>query len=270
MSFGLSADEQQIAQNLGSLEGYLGQRQYATALVPMNADNTVGRYDPQTMAYAQGGQTPYAVQGVGAAPGYLPYQTQPQVQPGIDPDQFAALQEYALRLEQSNLAAAQQAIQAEEYAFRAAIADLPEEDQVIAWQQRQIDQLAQANGALSQRLQITEEMAEEEEQEYYKDVVASELCRRAGINYANPQVEAAFMAAQTMPEMHNLVNLLTANRPRPVQQALPQQAMQQRPPGWAAAAGTAVPAGAQAVRPGSGDLAGYLRAKGGYQVAYVE
>jgi hypothetical protein len=269
----LSGSEAQIAQNLPSLEGYLGQRQYANALIPMNPDNTIGRLDGQTMAAMPGGYPTYAGQGVGS-PGMVPVPPQPQVVQGVPPEQFRQLQDYALQLEQANYAAAQQAIQAEEQAFLYAIADLPEEEKVIAWQQRQIDQLAQANGHLSHRVQSAEEAAEEEEQAYYKDVVAEELCRRAGINYANPQVEAAFMAASTKAEMDNLVGLLTANRPQfQAQQPMPQQqplpTMAQRQAGLVAAQGVSG-VGGHAVQIRQGDLGGYLKAKGGYQVAYQE
>jgi hypothetical protein len=274
----LSGQESQIAQNLPSLEGYLGQRQYASALIPMNPDNTIGRLDGQTMAAMPGGYVPYAGQGVGSpglvpqGQGMVPVPPQPQVVQGVPPEQFRQLQDYALQLEQANYAAAQQAIAAEEQAFLYAIADLPEEEKVIAWQQRQIDQLAQANGHLSHRVQSAEEAAEEEEQAYYKDVVAEELCRRAGINYANPQVEAAFMAAQTKAEMDNLVGLLTANRPQfgaQQPQQLQQPTMAQRQAGLVAAQGVSG-VGGRAVQIRQGDLGGYLKAKGGYQVAYQE
>lgn len=276
MSFGLSSDEAQIAQNLGDLGGYLGQRGYVTAPVPINPDGTIGRIEGGIPASAPGYQVPYVAQGVGAAggyPGMVPGQAVPQNQPpviqGVPPDQFQALQEYALRLEQANLQVAQQAIQAEEQAFLYAIADLPEEEKVIAWQERQIAQLAQANGALSTNLQTREQMAEEDEQAYYKEVVAEELCRRAGINFANPQVEAAFMGAQTREDMDNLVTLITANRSVPQAPQQPQQTQAQRAAGLVAA-GANGGAGRQAVRQRSGDLMGYLKQKGGYQVAYIE
>lgn len=297
MGITLTGNDQAIAQNLGSLGGYLDQRQYASALVPMNPDNTIARLDGQTAAATAGGYPNYAAQGAGAGgpypgmvPGYAPAQNQPQVVQGIPTEQFQQLQDYALQLEQANLLAAQQAIQAEEQAFLYAIADLPEEEKVIAWQQRQIDQLSQANGHLSHRVQSAEEQAEAEEQEYFKDVVAAELCRRNGINYANPQVEAAFMAAQTKAEMDNLIGLLSSNRPQfqglPQGQPQPQPQLQQQQPqyqvqpqyqtvaqrgaGLVAAQGVGGVGGGrqQAVR--QGDLGGYLKAKGGYQVAYVE
>jgi hypothetical protein len=253
----------------------------------MNPDNTIARVDAQTMAAMSGGYQNYAAQGVGTpgpqsgmVPAYAPAQPQPQVVQGIPPAQFEQLQQYALQLEQANQIAAQQAIAAEEQAFLYAIADLPEEEKVIAWQQRQIEQLAQANGHLSHRVQSAEEQAEEEEQEYYKDVVAAELCRRAGINYANPQVEAAFMAAQTKADMDNLVALLTAQRPQYPQQQQPQQLMPQQPfapqtpaqlnAGLIAAQGLGGQGGGRQTQVRQGDLGGYLKAKGGYQVAYTE
>lgn len=283
MSFGLSPDEASIAQNLGDLGGYLDQRGYRTASVPMNPDGTIGRVDSGTGQGAPGEYNPYAAQGVGAGQGYpgmVPGQTYSQIQPpviqGVPPDQFEALQEYALRLEQSNLAAAQQALQAEDAAFRYAIADLPEEDQVIAWQNRQIEQLAYANQALNQNMQAREQMVEEEEQQYYKEVVAEELCRQRGVNFANPQVERTLMNAATREDMDSILDLLVASRPVPrpqmPQQALAQPMLQtqaQRSAGLVAA-GTQGNGGGQAIKPGSGDLAGYLKAKGGYQVAYIE
>lgn len=288
MSFALDGPEQTIAQNLGSLEGYLGNQQYTTAQVPMQGEQVV-RNAFGVGPVTQPGPADYAPQGT--AP-----QAQPApAQPGISQDQWNAMVEYAQRMEQTAQAAAQQAIQAEEAQFLANLDYAVEMGRMTESQRdvqivlRRNQQLEASQQTMAQRVQAEADAREEAEQMDAKTRISFREAMQHGVNWFNPDVRNAILEAEDLESMRSKLRVLqmypgaqlTPEMMRAagqqVQQPQTPQAAQPQPTQAQVAAGVFAAAGARGggtppndVKKGSGQLGRYIQAKGGYQIQAVE
>lgn len=266
----LSGDESTIAQNLGSLEGYLGNRQYTTAQVALQGDlgNESIVRNPTLGPVTQPGTADYAPQG--AAP-------QPQ-QPGVSLEHFNAMVAYAQQQEQANRALAQQAIQAEEAQFLAQLDYAVEMGQMTDSQRdvqivlRRNQQLEQSQQHVVKSYQELQDAQEEQEQEDAKYRLGRALATQAGLNWFDTDVYDEIMRAETRDDMDRSIRLLTRGvQPGSSQPVAQHPTQAQVAAGVFAAAGGAGGGTAPAqVKKGSGDLGRYIKAKGGYQAVAVE
>lgn len=283
----LSGDEQNAAENLGSLEGYLGNQRYTTAQVPMSGEQVV-RNSFGVGPVSEPGPADYAPQGV--AP-----QGQPaQQQPGISMDQWNAMVSYAQRMEQTANTAAQDAIAAEERQFLAQLdfevemGRMTESQRDVQIVLRRNQQLETSQQTMAQRIQADADRQEEAEQMDAKTRISFREAMAHGVNWFNPDVRNAIMEAESLEDMQSKLRvlrmypgaLLTPEMMRAAGQQQPQaQAPQQQPQQTQAqvAAGVFAAAGGRGggtppaqVKKGSGDLGRYIQAKGGYQSVAVE
>lgn len=280
MSYTLDGSEQSIAQNLGSLEGYLGDRQYTTAQIPMQGEH-VARFEGGLGPVTAPGPQDYAPQGVA-----------PQAQPGVSQDQFNAMVAYAQRMEATAQQAAQQAIQAEEAQFLAQLDYAVEMGQMTESQRdvqivlRRNQQLEQSHMTMAQRLQQEADAQEEAEQMDAKTRISFREAMQHGVNWFHPDVRNTILEAQDLEDMRSKLRVLQLYpgarlTPEMIQAAGTQQAQaqqaQRQPTQAQIQAGVFAAAGAAGggtspttIKKGSGNIAGYLKAKGGYQSVAVE
>lgn len=285
MSFALDGNEQSIAENLGSLEGYLGNQQYTTAQVPMQGESVV-RNDGGLGPVTAPGPADYAPQGV------APQVAQPQQQPGITQAQWNAMVEYAQRMEQTAQAAAQQAIAAEEQQFLAQLDYAVEMGQMTESQRdvqivlRRNQQLETSQQTMAQRMQAEADAREEAEQMDAKTRISFKEAMAHGINWFNPDIRNVILEAEDLESMRSKLKVLqlypgahlTPEMMRAAGTQTPQAQGQQPTPTQAqVAAGVFAAAGARGggtppaqVKKGSGDLGRYISSKGGYQSVAVE
>jgi hypothetical protein len=256
-------DEQAI-QNLGSLEGYLGNQQYTTAQVPMQGEQVVRdeRLGPVTAP----GPYDYAPQGVA-----------PQPQPGVSQAQFDAVVEYAQRMEQTATIAAQQAIMQEEQRFLAQLDYYVEMGQMTDAQRdvqivlRHNQQLEQSNQTMSQRIQAEADAVEEREQMDAKVRVSYREAMDHGINWFNNDVRATILQAEDLEDMRAKLRVLQMYPGAVLTPNQAQQSQAQVAAGaFAAANGRGNGSPPAQVQKKSGELGKYIQSKGGYQSRFVE
>jgi len=278
MSFPLDGSEQSIAQNLGSLEGYLGNQQYTTAQVPMQGEQVVR--NPDFGPVTAPGPNDYAPQGVAPQ----------QAQPGITQAQFNAMAEYAQRMEQTAAQAAQQAIAAEEAQFLAQLDYAVEMGQLTEAQRdvqivlRRNSQLETSQATMAQRLQAEADRQEEEEQMDAKTRISFREAMAHGVNWFNPDVRNVILEAEDLDSMRSKLRVLQlypgaqltpdmmrAAGTQAQPQAQPQQTQAQVAAGvFAAANGRGNGAPPAQIKKGSGALGAYIKSKGGYEARVVE
>jgi len=266
--------DETILNNMGSLEGLLSEREYSTAVVPMQGE-TVVRNEfgtgpvtaPGPGDYAANGVVPQGGNGVVPQQPYLPAQPSPQPAqpPQVSVQQYHAAMAYASQMQAAAQEAARQRLELEDQLFLARIADLDESEQNAAILYRHNQQLQAANRGLSETLQERQAREEEEEQEEAKVGVAMVLALRNGLPWENQGVKNALLAAPDRQTMDSIIEGLKQVVPRP-------QYLGQTPAQVAAGQIAAAPgrgnAGVgqqQGPKPGSGDIAGYLKSKS-YQV----
>lgn len=283
VSYTLDGSEQSIAENLGSLEGYLGNQQYTTAHVPMNGE-TVVRNSFGVGPVTEPDPANYAPQGV--APQYAAPQ-----QSGVSQDQWNAMVAYAQRMEQTAQSAAQQAIQQEESLFLAQLDYAVEMGQMTESQRdvqivlRRNQQLETSQQTMAQRMQAEADAQEEAEQMDAKTRISFREAMNHGVNWFNPDVRKTVLEAQDLEDMRSKLRVLqmypgarlTPEMMRAGQQQsyaqgqAPQQTQAQVAAGvFAAAGGRGGGTPPAQVKKGSGDLGRYISAKGGYQSVAVE
>jgi hypothetical protein len=255
--------DEQVIQNLGSLEGYLGNQQYTTAQIPMQGENVVR--DERGL-------------GPVTAPGPQDYAPQRVAQPGVSQDQFDAIVEYAQRMEQTATIAAQQAIAQEEARFLAQLDYYVEMGQMTEAQRdvqivlRHNQQLEQSNQTMAQRIQAEADALEEREQMDAKVRVSYREAMNHGINWFNNDVRATILQAVDLEDMRAKLRVLqmypgAVLTPNQAQQ--PSQA-QVAAGAFAAASGRGNGSPPALVQKRSGDLGKYIQSKGGYQSRLVE
>lgn len=256
--------DETILNNMGSLDGLLSERGYATATVAMNGEavvrNDVGTgpvTQPSPGEYAAPGVVPQDGQGVAPQP-VLPAQP---VQPTVSVNEYHAAMAYAARMQAAAQEATREKIAADDKLFLQSIQDLSELEQNAAILYRHNQQLQAANQGLSQTLTQRQQQEDEAEQEEAKHGVAMVLAMRNGLPWENPGVQAALLSAPDRQTMDQIVSGL--------RQALPQaQVGQQQTPAQVAAGqivgapargnNGAAPAGP---KPGSGDISGLLKSR---------
>lgn len=263
--------DEEILNNMGSLEGLLSERGYTTATVPMQGETVVrnefGPGAPPVSAqdpYAAPGASPQDVSGVvpQPVPAAQPVQqyVQPQ-QPQISVEQYQAAMAYAQRMEQAAQESARNLQEAEDLRFLASIEHLPQVEQDREILIRYNKQLEAAYQGVTTERQTELETREEQEQLDAKEQVAWTLAMRNRLPWENEGVRAAILAAPDRRTMDSIVAGLA-------QYATPARNGAAQTPAQIAGQVVAAPARGSnsgtrpnAVKPGSGDLAGYLKSK---------
>lgn len=199
---------------------------------------------------------PLGQQIISAPSGGMPGQTagQPQIPYAGNQPQFT--QADIDRYRALALSAAQSRIDAEERAFQAEIATLPDDDKERRVLERELEQAHQVNGWLNQNQQSIGQAQQQQAKNMWGFVIATQ----SGLPYNNPAIKTAMLAANDENEMRNiaqgLVNLITGSQS--------QQATQQLQSGVFAAGGATGGGGMnQSLQQyeGSGDLSGLLSSR---------
>ena len=263
----------EILNNMGSLEGYLKERAYTVATVPMQGETIVrNEFGPDANPIASDpfnavpGVAPQGGMGVvpQTAPPAQPVQ-QPVVrqsvapqQPQISMEQYQAALAYAQQQRQAAEEAETARREAEDQRFLDSINHLPQVQQDREILIRYNKQLEEAFLAQQRREQQTVEQREEEEQLEAKHQVAWTLAMKNRLPWENPGVQAALMAAPDRRTMDSIVSGLASYQPIVQATQTPAQVAAQ----VVAAPGRGGGGRSQsAVKPHSGDIEGYLKSK---------
>jgi len=187
------------------------------------------------------------------APGVAPSQPVQQA-----PDQSAAMRAEMQRLQQVAFESARAKIEAEERAFQAEIADLPEHEQRIALAERQLEQTTQVNQWLNQERLSQRQQAQAQQEDLARRQFGFIVAHEAGLPFNNEAVRTALLSARNGDHMRQIAReLVTAMNGGHVQQVR-QQANQGV---FAAGGNNGASAPAQGPKQYSGDLDGLVAAR---------
>lgn len=189
-----------------------------------------------------------------AAPGQTGV-TNPSATVQVPRSEFENLRNVALNAQQAALDNANARIEAEEAAFQARIAYLPEHEKKVAVLERELGQFSQVNGYLNEQLGTVEQRR----QESAKAQWAFLMERNTGLPVNDPQVRGLLMSAQNPQDMaakaRGIAQLIVNNR-----QA---NNVQQLHNGTFAAGGVnGASAAANGPKRHSGDLDGLINSRG--------
>jgi len=259
-----------VLNNMGDLSGLLAERGYTTATVAMDGETVVrnpygteSSFPADGTQYVTHGAQPEQQPGVVPPPQAPAQPVQQPQQPQVSLQQYQAAMSYAARMQQAAQEAARLKLEAEDEAWLAGIAHLPQLEQDREILIRHNQRLQEANNHLYETDQQRREREEEEEQLEAKEIVAWTLATQHGLPWGNEGVRTALMSAPDRQTMDAMINGLRALTPA-------QQAQVAAPQTRAQVAGqqfVAAPARggggrqAPAVRPGSGDIAGLLKSR---------
>lgn len=257
---------QEQLDNMGSLEGYLSERPYQMGTVLMTDDDRIVRDEGQYAPEGAPSQPPYAAPGVAPASQQrvVPPQTAPAqpVQSGISQAQYQAAMAYAHRAEQAAQQLARENIEIEEQAFLAQISHMSEEDQDVLITRRHNQQLMAANQAMAEAIAREDAQSDASEEQENKAKVAMILSLRAGLPWDQADVRKRVLRADSIEEMSDEIRFLGQMYPQQQRAQQQQQTQAQVAAGaYAAAPGRGSAPAARAIKPGSGDMSGYLKSK---------
>lgn len=187
------------------------------------------------------------------APGVAPSQP---VQQGPDPS--AAMRAEMQRLQQVAFESARAKIDADERAFRAEIADLPEHEQRIALAERQLEQTTQVNQWLNQERLTARQQAERQQEDLARRQYGFMVAHEAGLPFTNEAVRTALLAARDKNHMRQIAQELVGAMNGGHAQQVRQQANQGV---FAAGGNNGAVAPAQGPKQYSGDLDGLVAAR---------
>ena len=262
-----------ILSNMGSLDKLLTERGYTTATVPMEGERVVRNpvaagdadvRDPEV--YAVDGVFPQQqVPGVTPQP-QAPVQPVQVPQPQISQEQYQAAMAYATRMQQQAQAQAERNQEIEDQRFLDSIAHLPQVEQdreILIRYNQQLEQALTTERGQRVHLQETQEEAEQREA---KADVAWTVAMQHRLHWENPAVQDLMMAAEDKTSMLRIAGYLATLTPRQQMQVAQQTQTQAQTPAQVAAQVRAAPGRGsggtrQSVKPHSGDIAGYLKAK---------
>lgn len=218
---------QQVLQSVPYQTGSVTQLNEGVNLLGLGQDPSAPQgmqQAHQQYVMAQNPQANPLVQQLAAPGGGFPGQTAGQPEIPFMGNQAQFSQADVERLRQIALQATQARVAADEAAFQAEIANLPEEERVLREAVRERDQAMQVNGWLNGRIQSIEQAQYQQQQQASKNAWGFIIATRSGLPYSNPAIKSALMAANSEAEMmqiaQGMVGLITGNQQQQVQQQL--------------------------------------------------